>query len=152
VNSKVVVDDFIEQGTKAGYQIRTEAVTSSADVLTAAGNLVDLVDAIFIPTDNTVVSGLEGVVSLAISHRIPIYTADTNGINRGAMAAIGYDYYQVGRDTGVIAARILKGEKPADIPVIRASKTSLLFNLKTAKEIGVLIPQDLLAPAANVVQ
>jgi putative ABC transport system substrate-binding protein len=99
-----------------------------------------------------VVSGLEAAVALAIEKKLPLYTADTNGINRGALAAIGYDYYQVGRDTGAIAAKILAGEKAGDIAVVPATKSRQLFNAATAKAIGITIPQNLLDQASAVVK
>jgi putative ABC transport system substrate-binding protein len=152
VNSKVLVEDFVKQGAARGFDVRTEAVTSSAEVLSATANLVDRVDAIYVPTDSTVVSGLEAAAGLAIEKKLPLYTADTNGVNRGALAAIGYDYYEVGRDTGAIAARILGGEKPGDIAVVPAKKSSQLFNAKTAKAIGIIIPKDLLDQASAVIE
>lgn len=152
VNSKVLVEDFTKQSAARGFQVRAEAVTSSAEVLSATANLVDRVDAIYVPTDNTVVSGLDAAVALAIEKKLPLYTADTNGVNRGALAAIGYDYYEVGRDTGAIAGRILAGEKPGDIAVIPATKSRQLFNAATAKAIGVIIPQNLLDQASAVIE
>ena len=150
-NSKSLVADFEKEGGARGYEVVEGPVSSSAEIYSAAASLVDRVDAICVPTDNTVVSGLEAAVQIAIEHKLPLFTADTNGVNRGALAAIGYDYNQVGLDTGAIAARILKGEKPGDIPVAAATKTSITFNLQTARKIGLMLPDEVLKTASAVV-
>ena len=86
-------------------------------MLPAAQSLVGKVDAIYVPTDNTIVSALEAMVKVGSENQLPVYAGDTDFGARGAIAAIGFNYYDVGRQTGKIVVRVLKGEKPGDIPV-----------------------------------
>ena len=106
----------------------------------------------YIPTDNTIVSALEAVIRVAVENKIPVYAADTDSVPRGAMAALGFNYYDVGRQTGKIVLRILKGEKPGDIPVEGIEKTELYVNVTSAERMGVTIPQAVLDRAKQVVK
>ena len=151
-NSRAAVDAFVKAGFAQGYVFVRETVTASSETYTAASNLVGKVDAIYVPTDSTVVSALESVVKVSLSGKVPLFTAETAGVNRGALASIGLDWTEVGNDTGRIAARVLKGEKPGDIAIASASRVSLRINAKTAKSIGVEISPELVAQAVQIVQ
>lgn len=151
-NSRAAVDAFVKVGSERGYQFVREMITSSSETLSAASNLAGKVDAIYIPTDSTVVSAMESVVKVSLSNKIPLFTAETAGVNRGALASVGLDWTEIGMDTGAIAARVLAGEKPGDIAVEPASKVSLRLNAKTAKTIGVTLPVDVVARAVQVVE
>ena len=104
------------------------------------------------PTDNTVVSGAEAVVKVALANRIPLFTAETGGAKRGALAAAGFDWHEIGLDAGRIAARVLRGEKPGDIPVQPARGIAVRLNARTARALGLALPPDLVARAAQVVE
>ena len=94
--------------------------------------LVGKVDAIYVPTDNTVVSALEAVVR-SPRRTNTVFAGDTDSVPRGAIATIGFNYYDVGVETGKVVARVLKGEKPGDIDVGYASGTDLVVNRAAAK-------------------
>ena len=127
-------------------------VAKSADVPAAAANLIGKVDVIFVPTDNTVIAMLDAVVKVGIDNRIPIYTGDIDSVKHGAMAAVGFDYYNVGFQTGNLVVRILKGESPATIPVRVVEETFLYVNPAIATKMGVTIPEGVVAQADLVVQ
>jgi putative ABC transport system substrate-binding protein len=121
-------------------------------VLQAARSLVGKVDAIYIPTDNTVVSAFEAVVKVGKDAKIPVIAGDTGSVKRGAAAALGFNYYDVGRQTGEVVVRILKGEKPGAIPVSLVSKLELYVNPKSAAAMGVKLPDSLVKSAKKVIE
>src|SRR3990167_3422077 len=98
------------------------AVHKSSEVKAAAQSLVEKVDAFFIGNDNTVVSGLEALIQTCLDAKKPLFVSDPDSVERGALAAYAYDQRQMGQQVGVIVARILKGKKPATIPVERAKE------------------------------
>jgi len=121
---------------KLGLKLVEATVSSSADVFLAAQSLVGRCAAVYVSTDNTTVSALDAVVQATNKNRIPLVLADPTTVNKGALLALGFNYYAHGRETAPIAVEILKGAKPSDIPVKFAKELELWVNLKTAKEIG----------------
>ena len=119
-----------------GLKLIEATVASSADVLLAARSLVGKVDAIYISTDNATVSALDAVVQVTNENNIPLVLADPTTLKKGALAALGFDYYQHGQQTAPIVIKILEGTKPTDIPVEFAKNVQVAVNLDTAKEIG----------------
>lgn len=122
-------------------------VTNSADVYQAAQSLVGKVDAIYVPTDNTVVSAIEAVVKVCERTRLPLFSADTDSVKRGAIAALGFDYYLHGKQTGAMARKILAGTKPEALPVEFQKDLSFTVNPKAAERMGLVIDKALLDSA-----
>jgi putative ABC transport system substrate-binding protein len=151
-NSMVLVERLKELAGPAGLEIVESAATKSGDVQQATLALVGKVDAIYIPTDNTVVSALEAAVSVAEENQIPLYAGDTDSVPRGAIATVGFNYKNVGLETGRIVARVLKGEKPGDIDVAFATGTDLVVNPAAAAKYGVTIPEAVIARATQVIE
>ncbi|MBB2972495.1 ABC transporter substrate-binding protein [Mesorhizobium sp. RMAD-H1] len=151
-NSVSLLAALKEAAEKAGLTVVESTATRSADVQGAARALVGRADIIYVPTDNTIVSALEGAVAVAEENKIPLFTADTDSVNRGAIAALGFNYHDVGKQTGAVVARILNGEKPGDIPVKVAAGTDLVVNLVAAKKMGVELPQALVDRATKVIK
>ncbi|MFX7887106.1 ABC transporter substrate binding protein, partial [Acinetobacter baumannii] len=85
------------------------------DIAPSAKNLIGKVDVIYTNTDNNVVSAYESLVKVANEAKIPLVAGDTDSVKRGAIAALGINYYKLGQQTGKVVARILKGEKPGAI-------------------------------------
>ncbi|MEJ8574547.1 ABC transporter substrate-binding protein [Microbaculum marinum] len=151
-NSVSLIEKLKELAGPAGFELKEAVATKTADVQQAARSLVGEVDVIYIPTDNTVVSALEAAVKVAEENSIPLFAGDTDSVPRGAIAAIGFNYYDIGLQTADIVVKVLKGEKPGSIPVKQAMGTNLVVNPAAAKKMGVTIPEAVIGRANTVVQ
>lgn len=152
-NSKVQVEELKKLAPDHGIERIVEAsVATSADVMTSAQSLIGRVDAVWVPTDNTVVSAFEAVVRTCENNNLPLFAADVATVERGAIGTPGIDYYELGRASGKLGARILKGENPGDIPVERMTMDKLYLNPAAAERMGVTIPQSVLDTATNIVR
>lgn len=130
-----------------------EAVSpKSSDVQTAARSLLGKVDAIYLPTDNTVISAIEGIIKISEQADIPVFAGDTDSVARGAIAALGFNYYEVGRQTGKIVVQILQGQSPADIPVQGVMNTELFVNPGAAKRMGITLSPEFISKAKSLVE
>ena len=151
-NSVALIKLVKQYAPKNGLSIVEAVSPKSADVQTAARSLLGKVDAIYLPTDNTVISAMEGIIKIAEQAKIPVFAGDTDSVKRGAVAALGFNYYQVGRQTGLITAQILKGKSPKDIPVQGIEKTELFVNPDAASRMGLTLSADIIARAKEVVK
>lgn len=149
-NSVFLVAELKKVTEALGIAVVERPVSNSADVLAAAQSLVGQVDAIWVGTDNTVVSGLEALIGVCEEEGIPLFPSDNESIERGGIAAYGFDYYDIGYQTGEMVAKILDGTSAADIPVERGKVISLTVNTAAAERYGVTIPQDLVDSATTV--
>ena len=150
-NAVTLLNALKKLAPQYGITIVEAPATKSSEVQGAAQSLVGKVDVIYVPTDNTIVSALEAVIAVGKENKLPVFSGDTDSVTRGTIASIGFDYYQVGLQTGKIVARILKGEKPGDIPVLNASGTDLFVNPAAAASMGVTIPDAVIKRAKKVV-
>jgi putative ABC transport system substrate-binding protein len=141
-NSVAIVEAMKAAAAEMGIEVIESAAPKSSDVMIAAKQLVGKAEAIYCSTDNTIISAFESVVKVGIDAQIPVFAADTASVERGAVAAVGYDYADLGRQTGELVLRVLQGEKPGDIDVKMAEGTNLFINSKMAQRMGVSIPQS----------
>ena len=151
-NAVALVEQLDAKLKARGLTLVKAAATKTSEVLAAARSLVGNTDAIYLTTDNTVISAAEAVISVGERAKIPVFAADTATVSRGAVAALGFDYYDVGRDTGKVVARILNGEKPGDIAVTGVEELSLHVNPAAAKRMGVTLSDDVISSAAEVIE
>lgn len=151
-NSVSIINALKIEAQKIGVKVVESPAPKSSDVMIASKQLVGKADAIYCPTDNTIVSAFESVVRVGIDTQIPVFAADTGSVERGAVAAVGYDYLQLGRQTGELVLRILKGEKAGSIDVKQAEGTDLFVNTKMAARMGIKVPASVLARATKIIQ
>ena len=149
-NSLVLVAALNDVCSALGINVVEATVTSSADILAATQSLVGQVDVIWVGTDNTVVSGLEAVIGVCEDNMIPFFPSDDPSIERGGIASLGFDYYDVGYQTGEMAVKILNGTSAADIPVELGKIFSYSVNTAAADRYGVTIPQSILDKALTI--
>jgi putative ABC transport system substrate-binding protein len=92
------------------------------------------------------------IAALAAQHRLPTMTANVTFTARGGLISYGADTSDLNRQAGVYVARILRGEKPASLPVVQPTSFALRVNLKTAKALGLSIPESFLLLADEVIE
>lgn len=151
-NSVVVVKQLRELLPKAGMSLVEATAARTVDVGAAARSLVGKVDVIYTNTDNNVVSAYESLVKVGNSAKIPLVASDTDSVKRGAIAALGVNYHDLGVQTGALVVRILKGEKPGSIASETSARQQLFVNLGAAKKQGVTLSDALIKSAAQVIK
>lgn len=151
-NSVVVVEKLRELLPKSGMSLVEAPASRTVDVGAAARSLIGKVDVIYTNTDNNVVSAYEALVKVGNDAKVPLVASDTDSVKRGAIAALGVNYHDLGVQTGKMVARILKGEKPGDIPSESSSKLELFVNPAAAKRQGVTLSPELIKSAAKVIE
>ena len=139
VNSIKQIDQLKEYAMEAGIDIVQSTASKTVEVGPATERLVGVVDAIYIPNDNTVVSAIESLIKIADKHKILVLASDPESIEKGAHLALANNQYQVGRDTGKLVYRILNGEDVALIPVKATTAEQLFVNKEKLKLIGIKV-------------
>lgn len=151
-NSVALLERLRELAPGAGFELMEATATKSSEVQQAARSLAGDADALYVPTDNTVVSAFEAVAQAARQAKVPLFAGDTDSVSRGAVAAVGFNYYELGKQTADIVARVLNGEKPGDIPVLFAQGSNLVVNPAAAEAMGVELSPGLVARAGEVIE
>ncbi|MCL6574213.1 MAG: ABC transporter substrate-binding protein, partial [Bacillus sp. (in: Bacteria)] len=142
-NSVVQVEEVKKIAEANGAKLVEVSVSTTAEVKQAAESLVGRVDAIYVPTDNTVVTALESVISIANSKKIPLFVGELDSMKKGAVAASGFDYFDLGYQSGLMAVDILTGKKkPSEIPVELPSSLKLIINKKAAETQGLKVKDE----------
>lgn len=139
-----------------GFTILARSVDSATKVATAVYSLVDKIDALYLPLDNTVASALPSVFEASLNNpqgkKVPVFASDPEVVESGALATVGFTHYDEGKLTGLVVNRILSGESPGDIAVETPHPARVYINLKTAKKLGIEIPQAVQDRAAKIYQ
>lgn len=151
-NSVAIVEALKKAAPAAGFVLVEASAPRSVDVAGAAQSLVGKADVIYAPTDNNVMSAFEGIVKVAQAAKIPVVAADTDAVKRGAVAALGLNYYDIGRQTGKVVVRILNGEAPGAIPSQTSQSFELFVNPAAAQKQGVTLSDELVKSAKFVVR
>ncbi|MEO0770392.1 MAG: ABC transporter substrate-binding protein [Cyanobacteria bacterium J06649_4] len=151
-NSVSLVELINENAGAEGLTIEEVTVSATSEVAGAARSLVGTVDAIYIPTDNTVVSALESVIQVGQDNQVPVFAGDTDSVERGAIAAISFDYYDVGRQTGEMVVKVLRGNKPGDLAVEFVEDLNLTINATAAEAMGVTLPEAVVSRADETIE
>ncbi|HKM05812.1 MAG TPA: ABC transporter substrate-binding protein [Sphaerochaeta sp.] len=141
---------------KLGLGFVSAAISNSSEVKMAAQSIIGRVDAIYIATDNAVISAFASVDDVTTKAGKPLMSADPSGVDGlNAMIAWGFDYYSIGQETGKVVERLLRGEKAGSIGTVYITdptKFELWFNLDTAKKLGYTIDQSLQDSAAVLIK
>ena len=152
VNSVSVLKELKAELGKRGIAVVEVAAPRTVDIPGAIKSLVGKADVVYTSMDNNVVSAYELMVRVAQEFKLPLVASDTESVSRGAVAALGMDSYNVGRQTGKIVDKILRGAKPGNIAPEAANKLSLAVNPEAAQKQGAPLSDALLKQAATVVK
>jgi len=151
-NSVSILGVLKKECAARGIEVEEATVTNASGVTQAAKSLVGRAEAIYIPTDNTVVSVFEAITKVSVENKLPLFAADVDSVPRGAIAALAIDYYQMGRQTALMAERIFKGADTFDMPVETLLDLKLYVNPAKAKDMGVAVPESVMKRADVIVK
>ncbi len=141
-NSEVQVDTVEAEAKKNGLKLEKVSVANTSEVKQAADSLVGRVDALYVITDNTVVSALESVIQVAEKESLPLFVGELDSVKRGGFAAYGFNYYDIGYQAGEQAIQLLKSEKEVkELPVEAPSNLKLVVNKSAAEKMKIDLTQ-----------
>ena len=157
-NPKTVPYDYFLRGAEAaasslGLQIVPERVENTADIERAIKSLAQVPDSgMILPPDTTTLVNRDLVVALAALHRLPAVYSLRIFVTGGGLMSYGTDFVNLFRQAALYVDRLLRGAKPGDLPVQQPTRFETAINLKTAKALGLTVPQGLLLAADEVIE
>jgi len=141
-NSVLQAELAIAAAEALGLEVVVGTVTALADVQQVTISVANRVDAIYIPTDNTYASAMSLVAQISLDSGVPVFAADTNMVMTGGVATLGINYFDLGYQSGLMAAQILRGEaEPATMPIQWADGFTYVVNGDMAEALGITIPE-----------
>lgn len=147
-NSISTIEEYKALAGSYGFTIVDSGVTAMSEVALAAADIVNKVDCITNLTDNTVVSALQTVLDEANKKNIPVFGSEVEQVKAGCVASMGLEYFELGKQTGRMAAKVLKGEaKASDMNYEVITEPSLYVNSAAAEKIGLILPENYAADA-----
>ncbi|MDD4466133.1 MAG: ABC transporter substrate-binding protein, partial [Dehalococcoidales bacterium] len=153
VNSESAIAVYEELAPGYGFEIVKSGISVAADIPLAIDGLLSKVDCISNLTDNTVVGSLPIILEAANEKNIPVFGSEIEQVKIGCIAAEGLEYYELGKQTGKMAARVLKGEATAsEIPYEIIEESLLYINSDVMEEMGFTLPAGLSDRAIDVAE
>lgn len=151
VNSEIQYKAMKEYAESKGLKVEAATISTVNDIQQAAQSLVGKVDAFYEPTDNIIASAMPTLVSITNPAKKPIICGEPNMVKVGGLATYGVDYYQLGRQAGMMAADILEGKsKPATMKIQFAENLKAVVNKANAAELGIALPAEIMNQAEVV--
>jgi putative tryptophan/tyrosine transport system substrate-binding protein len=147
------IDDVVKPAEAAGLVVRILKAGNEQEIETAFATLGrEPVDGALMLSDPVYTNRRDQIVRLLNFHRIPAVSGSREIVAAGGLLSYGASIEDAYRKAGVYSGRVLKGEKPADLPVMQPTKFELVINLKTAKALNLAVPPTLLARADEVIE
>lgn len=151
VNSLSAIEEYKAAAPEYGFEIVDTGISTTADVPLAADSLLEKVDCITNLTDNTVVASLPVILDKAAKKNIPVFGSEIEQVKIGCLAAMGLDYVDLGRQTGRMAAAVLKGEKKASEMNFEVIEEAAFYgNSRVAENLGITLPKELTSSAKEL--
>jgi ABC-type uncharacterized transport system substrate-binding protein len=156
-STNIVYDDYVAQNEEAarrlGLKLQMLPVARAEDFAGAFAAIKgERAMAVVVGPDPLFFSNMQTIIELARNNQLPVIAANRRDAELGALFSYGTDFKYVFRRAATYADKILKGAKPTDLPVEQPARFELVVNLKTAKALGLTIPQSLLLRANEVIQ
>jgi putative ABC transport system substrate-binding protein len=154
INSQVSVNYIKSECQKRSIQLEERTITAESEIQTAVSAIISKgIQLFFIPADNTAQTASPSIISLCQQRKIPVFTGISGIVENGALGTVGTNYYELGKVNAKQAVEILlHGKEAKDLPVSIAEKGDIYLNLKAAKSLGILIPEDILKTAFKLYQ
>lgn len=150
-NSVSAIAEYKELAPKYGFELIEKGITTTADIPLAADDLLSQVDCITNLTDNTVVASLPTILEKANEKGVPVFGSEIEQVKIGCLAAEGLDYIELGKQTGAMAAKVLKGEaKASELSFEIITEPGFYVNTKVAENLGITVADDMLNKAVEV--
>lgn len=149
-NSLLQVKQLKESAAARGLSIKEIGITSLADVNSLLPSALEGIDVLYTPTDNTVAAAYPVVVKMATEKQVPVFCAEDAGVSAGGLMSAGLDYYELGRETGRMAAQLIEGVSPSDLPISGLKNPVIVINEESAKALGITFPAEILKDARKV--
>lgn len=147
VNSVNTVKDAKSYLDGKGLKYVEAVVTNSSEIQQAAESLVGSVDAIFVPNDSVVQSGMAQITEITRKNKIPVYACSATTVQSGAFATVAMNDKQIGSQSADMAVEILGGRKVADVPSVVVPASGTVINQNTMEALGVTIPDSVKSTA-----
>ena len=150
-NSESSVAEYQQLAGDYGFEINAVGVSTAADIPLAADSMLADCDVVTMITDNTVVASLPVILAKAKAKNIPVFGSEIEQVRIGCLAAMGLDYVELGKQTGQMAAKILKGEAVAqEMPYEQIAGAAFYGNTAVAEQLGITIPENLVSSATEM--
>lgn len=149
-NSLVQIAEIQKRAKEKKLEVVLQGITNFGELAQATKNLLTQVDALYLPTDNLVVSGMQLIASEAINAKKIVVVSENSSVEIGALFTMGIDYYELGKRTGQMAVEILNGKPVSQVPFETSKQLKLYINKKTAKALGIDINNPLFKGAEIV--
>lgn len=154
-NSVKVVGMLKQIASDAGLRVFESVVMSSNLILESLESLINKVDVIYVPSDNTVFSAMPKLAYAARHNKVPLFTSDPDSVKQGALGCYGYVQYSVGRAAGRLIAKYLDNDTTVlekGLQIMMPSTADIFINQKTANELGIVVPEVIGNTKVNTIQ
>jgi putative ABC transport system substrate-binding protein len=151
-NSVSLMELLKTSAAAEGVTLVEATALKSADVQSATQAIASKSDVLYALIDNTVASAIEGMIVAANQAKTPVFAATTSYVESGAIASLGFDYYQIGVQTADYVAAILEGVEPGSLDVKVATGSDVVINKAAAAKLGLVIPQSIVDRATRIIE
>ena len=142
-NSVVQVNELKAVAKERNIEVKEISITTVNEINQNLSSNINEIDALYVPTDNTVASAYELVAKICLDNKVPMLCAEEAGVSKGGLCSIGIDYYELGKEAAYKAVEIIEGKKPSEIEIERSSDMTITINTDVIEKLNLEIPDDI---------